>query len=96
MRIEERNNDWVRTWAFKISENKAMNEGYESVKGSGSMQKTPEYPGCPYCGSFSIAQCSCGKLFCWSSRSNAVSCPWCGQVGEYQAVKTIEFEGNKI
>jgi len=51
MRIEERYNDWVRTWAFKISEQKAKHEGYEKTKKSGSLSPTPEYPGCPYCGS---------------------------------------------
>ena len=96
MRIEERENDWVRTWAFKISEQKAKHEGYESEKKSGSMQPTPEYPGCPYCGAMGIAQCSCGKLFCWRSETGTAVCPWCGQKEEYHAVKSIEVEGKGL
>jgi hypothetical protein len=96
MRIEERYNDWVRTWAFKISESQAKHEGYEKVKSSGSLQPTSEYPRCPYCGSISIAQCTCGRLFCWNGESNTAVCPWCGQKGDYHTVETIEFEGGRI
>jgi len=96
MRIEECENDWVRTWAFKISEQKAKHEGYESTKKSGSMNPTSEYPGCPYCGTMGIAQCSCGKLFCWCSETSTAICPWCGQKGEYYIVKTIEVEGKGL
>ena len=100
IRIEERNNDWIRTWAFKITENRATREGYEKARCSGSMQPTPEYPGCPYCGLISIAQCRCNKLFCFSvnseNLSTILSCPWCGQKSEYKTVDTIEFEGKGI
>jgi transcription elongation factor Elf1 len=96
MRIEERNNDWVRTWAFKISEQKAKHEGYEKAKKTGSMKPSLEYPGCPYCGAMDIAQCSCGKLFCWRSETNAAVCPWCGQKGEYHTVEKIDVEGKGI
>jgi len=96
MRIEERENDWVRTWAFKISEQKAKHEGYESAKKSGSMKPMPEYPGCPYCGAMDIAQCSCGKLFCWRSETNTATCPWCGQKGEYHTVKSLDVEGKGL
>lgn len=96
MRIEERDNDWLRTWAFKITESKARHEGYEKTKSTGSMQPTPEYPGCPHCGALDIAQCSCGKLFCWYGETNTAVCPWCGQSGEYHTVKTIEFEGSGL
>jgi transcription elongation factor Elf1 len=96
MRIEERNNDWVRTWAFKISEQKAKHEGYESTKKTGSMKPTNEYPGCPYCGSMDIAQCSCDRLFCWHSETSLAVCPWCGQKDEYHTVKSIEVEGNGL
>lgn len=96
IRIEERKNDWVRTWAFKINEDKAKQEGFEKTKISGSMVPTPEYPGCPYCGAIGIAQCSCGRLFCGPGESNMAVCPWCGQKGEYQTTKLIEFEGGVI
>jgi DNA-directed RNA polymerase subunit RPC12/RpoP len=100
MRIEERNNGWVRTWAFKITEQKAKHEGYESTKISSSMKTTPEYPGCPYCNSMTVAQCSCGKLFCWSgewpSASNVASCPWCGHRDEYSPSEKLTLEGKGI
>jgi hypothetical protein len=96
IRVEERENDWVRTWAFKIDENKAKRERFEETKITGSMTPTPEYPGCPYCGSVSVARCSCGKLFCWSIETKTAVCPWCEQKGEYQTAEKIEFEGNGI
>jgi len=104
MRIEEVENDWVRTWAFKISEQKAKHEGYEETKKTGSLRPLPEYPGCPYCGSMIVAQCNCGKLFCWRGeyKANASSvgravCPWCGQEGEYNTLNpTIEVEGKGL
>ena len=104
IRIQKQNNDWHRTWAFKITEDKAKKEGYENSKITGSMLPTPEYPGCPYrCGSTDIAQCSCGKLFCWRSETNTGSftvgsavCPWCMQKAEYHIVNSIEVEGRGI
>jgi hypothetical protein len=96
IRIEQQETDWVRTWAFKINEAKAKKEGFEKTKTTGSMTPTPEYPGCPYCGSMNLAQCSCGKLFCWSSESTKAVCPWCGQTAEYQTVKTIDVEGRGL
>ena len=97
MRIEKRNNDWVRTWAFKISEEKARREGYKKTRISGSMMETPEYPGCPYCGSRSFVKCSCGNLFCWDGRASIVVCPWYGYKGEVGApVDRMEVEGGGL
>ncbi len=97
MRIEERDNDWFRTWAFKITENKAKHEGYEKMKIIGSLQPTLEYPGCPYCGTSNIVHCgTCGKMSCRSSESDIFICPWCGQKGEIQLVDTIEFKGGGL
>jgi len=96
IRIEERNNDWVRTWAFKIDENKAKNEGYITERTTGSLSSADGYPGCPYCGTVNFAQCSCGNLFCWRSETNTAICPWCGQEGEYHTVKSIEVDGKGL
>jgi len=96
VRIEERNNDWLRTWAFKISEKKAKNEKYENSKISGSLHSISEYPGCPYCSGMGIAQCSCGKLFCWRSEVNSAVCPWCEQKSDYRTVNSIEFDGSGL
>jgi len=96
MQIEERENYYVRTWAFKISGQKAKHEGYEKTKKSGSMKPILEYPGCPYCGAMYIAQCSCCNLFCWRNETSTAVCPWCGQKGEYYTVKSIEVEGKGL
>jgi hypothetical protein len=96
MRIEERQKDWVRTWAFKIDEKKAKREGFDKEKTSGSMNPTSEYPGCPYCGTSSIAQCSCGKIFCWRDETKQATCPWCGLTGEYNTVHTLTVEGEGL
>ncbi len=51
IRIERRTDDvWYCTWAFKLSEKKAANEGYMNNKISGKISFDEEYPGCPYCG----------------------------------------------
>jgi len=93
MRTEERGNDWIRTWAFKISETSAKNEKYERERISGSMMPTPEYPGCPSCGSKDILQCSCGKMACYYGEAEPF-CPWCERSGKVQIVDKLEFEGD--
>ena len=65
VRIEKRENDWVRTWAFPIDEGKAKREGFDRTKIKGSLDATPEYPGCPYCGTETFVQCTCKKIGCY-------------------------------
>ncbi|MDR0749788.1 MAG: hypothetical protein LBF62_09490 [Tannerellaceae bacterium] len=60
------------------------------------MWPTPEYPGCPYCGSYNLAQCACGKVFCNSGESSHKTCPWCGQTGEYHKVDKINIQGGSL
>ena len=93
IRIEERKGDWIRTWAFKIDEDKARRENFDKEKISGSLNRTAEYPGCPWCGTSNIAECSCGKLFCWTSENNVSVCPWCGKSGEYQTTEILQVQG---
>lgn len=101
MRIEERSKIWYRTWAFKISEKKAKNEGWDTERFSSSLNALPEYNGCPYCGGFSLAQCACGKLFCFGDRMHSsenqkiieMECPWCRQIGVYQTAAGFEVQG---
>jgi hypothetical protein len=50
IRLEERDGDWIRTWAFKVDEGKAKREGFEANTVSGSMNADAAYPGCPHCG----------------------------------------------
>ena len=101
IRIEERNSDWVRTWAFKINEDNAKREGYITERTTGSLSSTDGYPGCPYCGSHHFAQCSCGKLFCFQDKKQnsekiTLTCPWCNQTGDYHSVKTVHVQGGDL
>ena len=48
IRVEYENNDWVRTWAFELSERMLKNERYGEEKITGSFYATREYPGCPH------------------------------------------------
>lgn len=98
MRIQKMGSDWVRTWAFKIDSERAYNEGYDKETTHGSFVPAAEYPGCPYCGSDNLAQCSCGKTFCFKkpefqTKTIRLTCPWCGQVGVYNAAETLQVKG---
>jgi hypothetical protein len=91
IRVEKRGNDWVRTWAFKIDEEKAKREGFGNVKISGSFTPADKYPGCPYCGEVSIAFCNCGGINCGSGlgsthESVELTCNWCGETGYFSIV----------
>ncbi len=82
IRIEKRtNNVWYCTWAFKISEKSAGNEGYSTNKISGRVEIDSEYPGCICCKSTGWVVCGrCGKLTCSGevSKGNTFVCAWCG------------------
>jgi len=98
MRIQKMGSDWVRTWAFKIDSERAHNEGYDKETTQGSFVPVAEYPGCPYCGSDNLAQCNCGKTFCFKkpefqTKTIRLTCPWCGQVGMYNAAETLQVQG---
>jgi DNA-directed RNA polymerase subunit RPC12/RpoP len=64
IRVEERGNEWVSTWAFPIDESKAKREGYDKTKITVSFIPTDDYPGCPHCGSKDLIQCGCGRMIC--------------------------------
>lgn len=90
--------DWGRTWAFKIDSERAHNEGYDRETTQGSFVPANEYPGCPYCGSDNLALCTCGKTFCFKkpefqTKTIRLTCPWCGQVGMYNAAETLQVQG---
>lgn len=98
MRIQKVENDWVRTWAFKIDAERAKNEGYESSSTGGTFKPTQNYPGCPYCKSINLAQCRCGKSFCFKSENNnakaiRLACPWCGQTAVYMPTERLDLQG---
>ncbi len=81
IRIEKRENDWVRTWAFKLNEEMAEKEGFDKTQFTGNFYTDEEYPGCPYCGAKKCFVCgSCGKVSCYDG-SDRVVCGWCGAKG---------------
>ena len=80
IRVEKRAGDWYRTWATKISEKSAKNQGFDKNSIKGSFISDPEFPGCPYCGAKGFYQCgACGKLCCWKDE-RTVTCGWCGKI----------------
>ena len=79
MRVEQRDNDWIRTWAFKIDESKAKKEGFDKTEITGSLNADPYYPGCPHCGANTIVVCgTCRKVCCLNYGDTSAHCYWCG------------------
>ena len=85
IRIEQRGNSWVPTWAFPIDECKIKREGFEADSQSNPMTGQDEkYPGCPHCGRMSRCGCNCNKIGCYGGVlkdgvfSEHYTCPWCG------------------
>jgi predicted RNA-binding Zn-ribbon protein involved in translation (DUF1610 family) len=98
IRIEERDGDWERTWAFPIDEGKAKREGFDGNTVTGSMEPDDEYPGCPHCGDAGFVRCDCGKIGCGGGIRNQgdhaeYTCPWCGSTGTLEAVASLEVKG---
>ena len=93
MQVEERNGDWIRTWAFPIKEELATKEGFDKVQIHGSFQSTEDYPGCPYCGTEGFFVCStCGKLNCWNGETTTV-CKWCGKSAGVRTADSLDVTG---
>ena len=78
VRVEKRGNDWVRTWAFPIDEEKAKREGFDKTKINGSLDGADGFPGCPHCGNYGFVIChKCGKMSCINSESTSEHCHFC-------------------
>jgi transcription elongation factor Elf1 len=91
----------VRTWAFKLDKAKAEREGFDTENTRGSMKPVADYPGCPYCGTYGIARCGCGKLFCWHGEAArdghaTATCPWCGQTADFEQTEKINAIGGGL
>lgn len=94
IRVEKINGVWHCTWAFKINEKAARNEGYDAVKVSGRIDMDDEYPGCPYCGAKGWFSCgNCGNLTCYSGESKVVTCAWCGNKAECEVATDFDLRG---
>lgn len=96
MRTEKRGKNWVRTWAFPLTEQSAKRENYESSGLKGNFECDAEYPGCPYCGSMAFYQCSCGKLVCWDGKSYQVTCPWCKSKIQLAAAEQLNVSASDL
>ncbi len=83
---------WHCTWAFRLNEKAASNEGYGSTMISGQVALDREYPGCPYCNAATWFLCSCGKLTCNNGETH-VTCRWCGNSGEIASCDTFDLQG---
>ena len=93
IRMEKTDGVWHCTWAFKISDTAARNEGYDSERVSGKIDVNEEYPGCPYCGTKGWFSCGkCGKLTCFSGEE-IVTCGWCGNSGKTVSSDTFDLKG---
>jgi len=104
IRVEKRGDDWVRTWAFKIDEDRAKSEGYDSVKLTGTFEPVDKYPGCPYCGEKGLVFCNCGGINCSSGLSQekidgetvgVITCNWCGETGAVEAADILDAQVGK-
>ncbi len=94
IRMEKINGVWHQTWAFKINEKSAKNEGYDTERVTGRIEIDSEYPGCPYCGTMGWFTCgNCGSLTCFTGESNIVTCAWCGNKGECQEAESFDLKG---
>lgn len=91
---KKRDGVWYCTWAFKLSERAAANEGYGGTLVSGRVDLDAEYPGCPHCGAMGWFSCgSCGKLTCNSGETH-VTCSWCNMSGECSAAESFDLKGD--
>jgi hypothetical protein len=93
MRVQEVGGDWVRTWAFPIREELAVQEGFDKVSLQGSFGVTEDYPGCPYCGTKMFFVCgACGKLNCYHGEK-ITKCLWCMRSAETESKDTLDVTG---
>ncbi|MDR3341735.1 MAG: hypothetical protein LBT14_02915 [Treponema sp.] len=95
IRIEERNRDWYRTWAFKLDEKKAQREKFDTNQVTGSLMADAAFPGCPYCGNHEFFQCSCdgGKLTCYDGTRSTGTCAWCGGTADLVSTEQFKIKG---
>jgi len=98
MRVEKREKQWDRTWAFAIDETKAKNEGFFANKVNLAGTDS-DYPGCPYCKDGGYGKCTCDKIGCLGSLEKRekgkplYTCPWCGRRCEMDFYDTIDVSG---
>ena len=84
-------NSWAFTWAFPIKESSAKREGYDKTSIGGNIQRSDDYPGCPYCGRAYFVVCDCGHISCKIVKGDLFTCEWCGTKGTI-----IDYSGEAI
>ena len=90
-------NDWHRTWAFRLNEQQVQHERYNSFTVNGSLKKTKDFPGCPYCGRQGFAICGyCKKVFCWNGKQHTCRCPWCNNTSHIKVVNHFSVRTNEL
>jgi hypothetical protein len=62
------------------------------------MTADDEYPGCPHCDDVGFNQCSCEKISCGGGMQDCgdhgeMTCPWCGNEGEYSSADDFDVSG---
>ena len=88
-----RDGQYKFVWAFKIDQDNAHREGYDSKTVRGGITLDKEYPGCPHCGAKDFYTCgSCGAVVCYRGEE-AVTCPKCGFQGEIRKVDAVDLRG---
>lgn len=91
IRAQKKGSTWLFTWAFKLSEKAAFNEGYDKTKVSGSIQLGSEYPGCPHCGAQGFYQCGgCKKIVCYEGHEEQATCPHCGNTAGFNQAESFD------
>lgn len=98
-RVEKKSDGkWHFTWSFKINEENAKKERFESTIINGEVVLDSEYKGCPHCGTRGWFTCgNCGRLTCNDTNTGVVSCKWCGNTGELeQGASEFSISGGEI
>lgn len=93
IRAQKQGCSWLFTWAFKLSDKTAKDEGYNNANISGAINLSSEYPGCPHCGAKLFSLCGCKKIACYFGNEEMVTCPHCGVTSGVKKANT--FDGIK-
>ena len=97
VRVQKTGGDWVRTWAYEMTEAQMKHEGYDQTSVNGSLSVTSEYPGCPHCGTMGFVQCGrCHKMTCYNGET-ALTCQWCGtMMDNLVSADRFDVEGGRF
>lgn len=90
-------NDYIFSWAFKISESALKSEGFDKNSVHGNVFNSEKYPGCPYCGRKNWVSCGrCGTFVCAADDVKYFKCPKCGNEGDVVVCDDFELSGQGL